>query len=67
MKDHTFVIELYNNGVLGTPDAPLRGSSCRCVFWDVYTGFRKSNEFKDSISANYAKAADILRKQHETS
>lgn len=59
------IIELYDDGVFGTPFNRNRGSSGKDTFWRVYDGFIPANSYKGTIHHPYAIAAEQIRKGEE--
>ena len=55
------IIELYNDGVFGTPFDRNRGGSGKNTFWIVYDGLRPASYFKGGINYPYAVAAEQVR------
>ena len=56
------ILDLYTSGSYGTPDAPVRSSSPKHVFWSVYFGHRKASEYSRTIHYAAAKAGAIAKR-----
>jgi hypothetical protein len=56
------ILDLYRSGSYGTPDAPVRSSSPKQVFWSVYFGHRKASEYKKNIHYAAAQAGAIAKR-----
>jgi hypothetical protein len=56
------VLALYRAGSYGTPDQPIRSSSVKQVFWDVYFGHRSAAEYRGHLLEAAAKAGAIASK-----
>ena len=59
------ILKLYKGGSYGTPDAPVRSSSVKSVFWSAYFGYRKAAEYKNSIHYAAACAGAKAAEQRE--
>ena len=59
------ILKLYKGGSYGTPDAPVRSSSVKSVFWSAYFGYRKAAEFKNTIHHPAAQAGAKAAKLRE--
>lgn len=59
------ILELYKGGSYGTPDAPVRSSSVKQIFWLVYLGQRKAAEYRNSILYAAAQAGAKAAKQQD--
>jgi len=53
----------YRKGILGTPDAPHRGSSLHHRFWQGYFGEVKPGQFRNTLIYPCVKAGAICAAQ----
>ena len=56
-----FILDLAKEGKFGTPENPLRGSSGRCNFWDVYNELRTPVYYAGTLGYVYAQAGSQYR------
>lgn len=56
-----FFVEAFDQGKLGTPKNPNRGSTSYDTFWKVYKGFRKPSEYRNTMVYAAAVAGQLVR------
>ena len=59
------ILKIVESGSYGTPANPVRSSSVKAAFWNVYFGTRAASDYKGRVNYAAAKAGEMYRRSKQ--